>query len=85
MCLAVPGQIEEIFELDGLKMASVNFDGVKKSICLAYTPDAVAKDYVLVHVGFAISIIDEEEAMQTLALLDHAGELKELQAEAGVE
>jgi hydrogenase expression/formation protein HypC len=82
MCLAVPGRVEQIFERDGLKMATVNFGGVKKSICLAYAPDAVMGDYVLVHVGFAISVIDQEEAKRTLALLSRAGELEELQTEA---
>jgi hydrogenase expression/formation protein HypC len=73
MCLAIPGQIESIFENAGLKMAKVNFGGIKKSICLDYTPDAILGNYVLVHVGFAISIIDEEEAKRNLlALQDDA-------------
>jgi len=85
MCLAVPGQVEDIFERDGLHMATVNFGGVRKSVCISYTPDAVIRDYVLVHVGFAISVIDEEEARRTLAALDLTDELNELRTEAPIE
>lgn len=69
MCLAIPGQIESVFTSEGLSMGKVNFGGLKKAICLEYTPDAVVGNYVLVHVGFAISIIDEEEARRTLEAL----------------
>lgn len=74
MCLAVPGQVIELFEQDGLNMARVDFDGIKRAICLAYTPEAKAGSYVLVHVGFAISIIDQEEARRTHELLKANGE-----------
>lgn len=67
MCLAVPGKIEEIREDDGLKTGRVNFGGVVKKICLDYVPEAKVGDYVIVHVGFALSIIDAETAEQTLA------------------
>lgn len=73
MCLAIPGLVESVFENNGLKMAKVNFGGIRKTTCLQYTQDARVGSYVLVHVGFAISIIDEQEAAQTLKALqlDH--------------
>ncbi len=84
MCLAIPGKVEEIFEQNGLKMAKVNFNGVRKAICLQYTPQATCQDYVLVHVGFAISIIDEDEAHRTFELLQMTDEYKDLdESEAG--
>ncbi|MBX9693888.1 MAG: HypC/HybG/HupF family hydrogenase formation chaperone [Cyanobacteria bacterium] len=79
MCLAIPGRIEEIFQRDGLSMARVNFDGVKRVTCLEYTPSAVVGDYVLVHVGFALSVINEKEAQETLELLKIGGGLSELE------
>lgn len=78
MCLAIPGILESVFERDGLKMSKVNFDGIKRIVCLEYTPNAKVGDYVLVHVGFALSIIDEEEARRTLALLAEADLIAEL-------
>jgi hydrogenase expression/formation protein HypC len=78
MCLAVPGKVIEI-EGDGeLRMARVDFSGVQRQACLAYVPEAQLGDYVLVHVGFAISRIDEEAAHETLAALKEMGELAEL-------
>ena len=78
MCLAVPGKVIEI-EGDGeLRMARVDFSGVQRQACLAYVPEARIGDYVLVHVGFAISTIDEEAAHETLAALKEMGELAEL-------
>lgn len=77
MCLAVPGEVEEIFEADGLKMAKINFGGIRRSVCLEYTPDASPGEYVLVHVGFAISVIDKQEAERTFELLRLSDELKE--------
>lgn len=67
MCLAIPGQVEEIFLEGSLKMAKVNFGGIRRAVCLDYTPEASPGDYVLVHVGFSITMIDEEEAQRTLA------------------
>lgn len=67
MCLAIPGQVEEIFLEGSLKMAKVNFGGIRRTVCLDYTPEASTGDYVLVHVGFSITMIDEEEAQRTLA------------------
>lgn len=75
MCLAVPGKIEERFESGGLLMGRVDFNGLRRDVCLAYVPEAAVGEFVVVHVGFAISVIDAEEAARTLALLDELGEL----------
>lgn len=70
MCLAVPGKILSISEKNALPMGEVDFSGVKKSVCLGFTPGAKVGDYVIVHVGFAISILNEEQAQSTLDLID---------------
>lgn len=69
MCLGVPGKITEIYERDGLPMARIDFGGIIKEACLAYVPEAKIGDYTLIHVGFALNIIDEQEALETLSLL----------------
>jgi len=80
MCLGVPGQVVEIEDdTIGMPMGTVSFGGVTKSVCFAYTPEAAVGDYVVVHVGFAISRIDEEEARQAWAYLEEMGELDELE------
>jgi hydrogenase expression/formation protein HypC len=79
MCLAIPGKVIETLESDGMKMAKVSFGGMIKQVCLEYTPDAGPGDYVLVHVGFALSRVDQEEAERTFKLLDELGQLDELQ------
>lgn len=79
MCLSVPGKVLEITEEDGFKMGRVEFSGIIKKICLQYTPDTQVGEYVLVHVGFAISKIDAKEAAKTLNLLR---ELEQLQDES---
>ena len=66
MCLAVPGKIVEMHDAGGVRMAQVDFGGVRREACLEYVPDAALGDYVVVHVGFAISRLDEEEARRTL-------------------
>lgn len=68
MCLALPGKILSIREED-MRMGEVDFSGVKKSVCLFYTPEAKVGDYVVVHVGFAISLLNETQAQATLDLL----------------
>lgn len=82
MCLAVPGQVESIFEDKGARMGKVNFGGVVKEVCLAYLPDIQVGDYTIVHVGFAISQIDEASARETLRTFEELGlledELREL-------
>jgi hydrogenase expression/formation protein HypC len=69
MCLGIPGKITEIYQKDSVRMAKIDFGGVVKEGCLAYVPEAEVDDYVLIHVGFALNVIDEEEAMETLELL----------------
>ncbi len=70
MCLGIPGRIVEIGRSDdALRMGTVDFDGVRRDVCLAYTPEAAVGDYVIVHVGFAISVVDAEEAARTLEVL----------------
>ncbi len=73
MCLAVPGQILEVREEQGTRMATIDFDGIRKEICLAYLPDAAVGDYCIVHVGFAISRIDEASALETLQMFKELG------------
>ncbi len=83
MCLAVPGRIVEVRDERGTKMATIDFDGITKDICLAYLPDIEVGDYAIVHVGFAISKIDEESAKETLAMFDELGLLEEELAVTG--
>jgi len=79
MCLGVPGQVVEIWQdkTSGLRMGRVRFGGVLKEVCLAYVPEAQVGDYVVVHVGFAISRIDEEEARKVFTYLEQLGEVDE--------
>ena len=79
MCLSVPGKVLKITEEDGFKMGRVDFSGITKRICLEYVPDIQVGEYALVHVGFAISKIDEKEAAKTLKLLR---ELEQMQDES---
>ena len=69
MCLSIPGLIEEIYQKEGLKMARVDFGGVNREVCLDYVPEAKVGEYCIIHVGFAISLLSESEAQETLALL----------------
>lgn len=70
MCLGIPGKVVEIYEQEGLKMGKVDFgSGVLREACLEYVPEIQLGEYTIIHVGFAISQIDEEEAHKTLALL----------------
>jgi hydrogenase expression/formation protein HypC len=78
MCLGVPGRIIEIYEADGLNMGKVEFGGVTREACLAYVPEAQVGDYTIIHVGFALNLIREEEALETLDLLRQIGELSVL-------
>lgn len=75
MCLGIPGKVIEIRDDATLLMGKVDFGGVRKEACLAYTPEVRLGDYVIVHVGFAISRVDEEEALKTLAILEQMGDL----------
>jgi hydrogenase expression/formation protein HypC len=77
MCLAVPGQVLNIAEIDDTRMAEVDFGGVRKQVCLQYIPDVQVGEYVMVHVGFAIQRLDEAAAQETLLNLERLGMLEE--------
>jgi hydrogenase expression/formation protein HypC len=80
MCLAVPGQILNITEDAnlGLRRGRVDFGGIRKEVCLEYTPEAHVGDYVLVHVGFALTVVDEQEAKRVFEALEELDQLDEL-------
>ena len=80
MCLAVPGKVMTIDESNPeLKMAKVNFSGIVKDICVQWLPEVKTGDYVLAHVGMALNILDEEEALETISLIRELGEMDENQ------
>lgn len=80
MCLGVPGKVISLQpDPYGMTMGKVSFAGIVKEVCLAYTPEVQLGDYVIVHVGFAISVIDEAEAMRVFSYLEEMGELEELE------
>jgi len=78
MCLAIPGKIVELHEGNGVRMSKVDFGGITREACLEYIPDARLGDYVMVHVGFAISKVDEEEAARTYQYLLEMDQLAEV-------
>ena len=78
MCLAVPGKLVEVYRDDDVLMGKVDFGGVFQRACLEHVPDARPGDFVLVHVGFALSRIDEEEAKRVFQLLKELNQLDEL-------
>jgi len=79
MCLAIPGRVIEIAtDAGGIRMGKANFGGIVKQVCLEYTPEVEMGDYVLVHVGFALSKVNEKEAARTYQLLDEMKQLGEL-------
>jgi len=81
MCLAVPGKVLDIEpNAIGMTMGKVSFGGIAKEVCLAYVPEAQVGDYVIVHAGFAISKLDEAEAMEVFELLNQMDELAALEA-----
>jgi|SRR5579863_8515524 len=82
MCLAIPGRILNSTESNGVRYGRVNFGGIVREVCLEFVPEAAVGDYVIVHVGFAISRVDAEEAQRTYALLEKMGMLE---AELGPE
>jgi hydrogenase expression/formation protein HypC len=85
MCLGVPGRINECFEKDGLPMAKVDFGGIAKDVCLSLTPEAQPGQYVIVHVGFALNVVDEQEAgqiMESLQELEEAAEIERNEIDA---
>ena len=77
MCLAIPGKVAEIQQKEGVRTGRVLFGGIVREACLDFVPEANVGDYVMVHVGFAISVVDKEEAERTYALLESMGVLNE--------
>ena len=77
MCLSIPGKVMEIYKDGSLSMGKVDFGGVLKEVCLDYVPEVKAGQHVLIHVGFAISVLDEEEAQETLGILREMASLDE--------
>ncbi|MEN9563871.1 MAG: Hydrogenase expression/formation protein HypC [Chloroflexota bacterium] len=77
MCLGVPGKIIDVYESNGLQMAKVDFGGIFREACLSYVPEAKVGEYCIIHVGFAISLLSEKDAMETLELLRQMGSLEE--------
>ncbi|MBX3057602.1 MAG: HypC/HybG/HupF family hydrogenase formation chaperone [Anaerolineae bacterium] len=77
MCLGIPGKVVEIYEAYGTRMGKVDFSGIQKEVCLAYLPEIAVGDYTIIHVGFAITRLDEASALETLALFNQMGLLEE--------
>jgi len=77
MCLGIPAKVIELYETNGMKMAKVDFGGVVKEACMEYLPEVKLGDYTIVHVGFGLSILDEQEAMETMELLKQIDALGE--------
>lgn len=77
MCLGIPGRVITIWEEAGTRMATVDFGGTTKTVCLAYLPDMQIGEYTIVHAGFAITQLDEESALETLRMFDELGLLDE--------
>jgi hydrogenase expression/formation protein HypC len=82
MCLGVPGKVLDIRSEHGTRMATVDFGGVTKEVCLAYMPELAIDDYCIVHAGFAITQLDEDAALETLQLFADLGMLDELNSES---
>jgi len=81
MCLGIPARVVEIYEKDGLLMGRAETGGIRKEVCLEYTPEVQVGQYVIVHVGFAISILDEVEAREMLETLRQLAEATEVPRE----
>jgi len=77
MCLAIPGRVLEIFEENGLVMGLIDYAGTRNQACLIYTPEAGQGDFVLVHAGFALQILNEKEAQDSLRELSRLSEIME--------
>ncbi len=75
MCLGIPGKIVELYEQGGLKMAKIDFGGVLREACMEAAPDALVGEYAIIHAGFALNILSEEDALETLRLLEELGQL----------
>ena len=77
MCLGIPGKVIEIYDSNGTRMGKVDFSGIVKETCLEYVPEVEVGDYTIIHVGFAITKLDEESALETLALFAEIGMIGE--------
>ena len=77
MCLGIPGKVIDLYETNGMKMAKIDFSGITKEACMEYLPEIKIGDYTLIHVGFGLSIIDEEEALETMNLLNQIAAMGE--------
>lgn len=77
MCLGIPGRIIETYQANGLQMGKIDFSGVTREICLEYVPEAKVGDYALIHVGFALNLISEQEAQETLDLIQQIADSEE--------
>ncbi len=84
MCLGVPGKVKTVWDAGGTRMATVDFGGIRKEVCLAFVPEVVVGDYTVVHVGFAITKLDEESALETLRLFQQIGALEQELATDGL-
>lgn len=78
MCLGIPGRVTETYQERDLLMGKVDFGGVSKQVCLAHTPDVRPGQYVIVHVGFSLQVVDEQEAQRVFEFLESMQELEEL-------
>jgi hydrogenase expression/formation protein HypC len=78
MCLGVPGKVIDVYEEHGIRMGTVDFGGITRTACLAYAPEAELGSWVVIHVGFAISTVDEEEAKRSYELLAEMGNLEDI-------
>ncbi len=76
MCLGIPGKITKIYKKDSLTMGIVDFGGISREVCMDYVPEAQVAQYALIHVGFAISVMDEDEALETLKLIQEMTDLE---------
>ena len=77
MCLAIPGRVLETFEENGLVMGLIDFAGIRNQACLTYTPEAAVGDYVIVHAGFALQVLNEDEAQASLRELSRLADIME--------
>ena len=78
MCLGVPGKVIEVSHRDGIRMGTVDFGGITRDACLEYAPEVGVGSWVVIHVGFAISVVDEDEAARSYALLAEIGNLEDI-------
>lgn len=77
MCLGIPGKVIEVYERDGVKMGKVEFGKIRREVCLSFTPEVKPGDYVIVHVGFAISILNEKEAMEVFKTFEEISKIED--------